>query len=201
MRLGRVFEHQQTVLGGNLVDCLHVCNLPIQVHRQDDAGFVGDRLANEGCIDIERCSVRLDEYRLQPTGGDSQDARNVGIGRDDDFITRLHPPQLLPGGQGQRQRIEAVGHTNAMIGTAISGKVAFKAGQGATADVPAGVDDIGARLQQLFAVLFIDGLQIQEINHALAPLLFLPDYPLPRSNQVHPWSRRHQHLPWHVDQS
>ena len=51
VRLGRVLDHDQAVPPRDRQDRIHVGRLPVQVHREDRLGALGDRRLEPGGID------------------------------------------------------------------------------------------------------------------------------------------------------
>ncbi len=64
MRLGRVFDHLQTVSRRQLVNRIHVSRLAIEVSWDDSFRSRSDRLLDLSRINIVGSLIRFDGYRL-----------------------------------------------------------------------------------------------------------------------------------------
>ena len=137
VRLRAVFQHAQAVLAGNGQNCVHIGGLTVEMHRQDDFGARGDGGLDARRVDVVGALVRLHRHRRRAALADGQPGGDVGVAGHDDFVARPD----VHGAQGQVQRIQAVGHADAVGGAAVSGIFGFEGVHFRAEDVPAGADD------------------------------------------------------------
>ncbi|MNH09663.1 hypothetical protein D3C79_691240 [compost metagenome] len=153
------------MLPGECVDRWHVGQAPVQVHRHDHPGARGQRLRQVVRAQVEAGLIGLHQHRHQLVLGNREDGGNISVGRYQHLITLGDAAQLFPGTQGQYQRVQAVGHANAVLYSAVTGELGFELLELFAHDVPARVDNLGAGINQCLTVLRIHTLQIEKLNH------------------------------------
>ena len=77
--------------------------------RDDGLGPRRERPVDLGSPEVERARVALAGDWRRPDVAHGQPGRDVGVGRDDDLVAGAD----VQGAQGQRQRIQPVGDTDA----------------------------------------------------------------------------------------
>ena len=86
LRLRCVFDDDQPVLHGELVDWIHVSGLSVQVNRHDGASTGRNSRRDKRRINIEGFDVRLHWHRRSTALAHREPGGNEGIGRNNDLI-------------------------------------------------------------------------------------------------------------------
>ena len=113
--MGRVLEDLQSIPAGEGVQGIHIRGLTIEVYGQESTRSRRDRRLDLAHVDVRRGQGRVDRDRGRPGEADRQPGRDVGVGRDDDLVTR---PEA-PGPEDQVKRVEAAADTHGVGDPAI----------------------------------------------------------------------------------
>ena len=117
-----------------------------------------DGLLDEPFVNLQRVDVGLDEHRLQSILGDGKDGSDESIGRHDDLVVRLHHPHLDVCSIDERQRIQPVGHSDAVTRADVPGILLLEGSCGLTLQIPSGAYHIVGSSSNLICILPVDCL-------------------------------------------
>ena len=131
--LGRVFEHEEPMLGGDGVDRGHVRALPVKVNGQNGLGPRRDERGEAGGIEIVGARIGLAGNRGGADVGDGEPGGDVAVGGDDDVIAGAD----APGDEHELQGFEAVGDADAVGGADRRGVGGFEGLEFAAEEKPA----------------------------------------------------------------
>ena len=96
---------------------------------------------------------------------DGKDAGDISVGRHDDLIPYPHHTHLDVGSQNQRQRIEAVAASNAMLRADIRGISLLKRSRGLSLEIPPAVEHTTNGRTNLRIVQVVYFLQVEIFDH------------------------------------
>ena len=103
-------------------------------------------------INLQRLASRFDQHRLQTILRDAQDRRDIRVGRNDDFVPRLHYAQLDVRTEDPYQRIQSIGTADGKITADVLGIMAFKLFILFALQIPSAVDHSSCCLTDLVSV-------------------------------------------------
>lgn len=156
--LGRVFEHEETMLVGEGVDRGHVRALPVKVNGQNSFRARRDECREAGGIKIVGARIGLAGNRRGADVGDGEPSGDVAVGGDDDLVTRAD----APGDEHQLQGFKAVGDADAVGGADRRGVVGFEGLKLAAEEKPARIGDPHVRRIEFRAKLGGGGFEVEE---------------------------------------
>ena len=88
MRLRRVLDHGQVVVTGQRQQRIHICRLPIQMHRDDRLRAPGDGIRHLVDVDGVGPWIDVDEHRRGAGVPDGRYRRDEGERHGDHLVTR-----------------------------------------------------------------------------------------------------------------
>ena len=115
----------------------------IEMDNADGFGTSGNRCLNEVIINLQSIQLRLHQHGLQTVLRDGENGSDVGVGRNNHLVARLHHAQLDVGTENPNQRVQAVGATYAVLGTDKASIVGFEAFVLLALEIPATVHHAG----------------------------------------------------------
>ena len=116
-------------------------------------------------IYLKSLPLRLHQYGFQSVFSNGKDRCDIGIGRNQDFITRFHNPHLHIGMQYEPQGIKSVCARHTVTRAYVIGILPFKSAHLITQQIPAAVNGIKHRAVYLIGISFRDFLKRQELYH------------------------------------
>ena len=165
MSLGIIFDEFQMMMPADVPNQGSIGATTIEMDNHDSACAWGDGTLYLCIVNLKRIEGRLHENGFQPTLSNSEDRGDVGIGRHDDLIPRLHHAHLDISAKNKGQGIETITATYAETGTDIIGIVLLKAARGLSFQIPSAVEYATDSLTNLCIIQVIDSLQVKILNH------------------------------------
>jgi hypothetical protein len=100
--------------------------------------------------------VWLYQDRYKSIFRNRQDGSDVGIGRDDDLIPLTHHTHLFVRSKDKDKRIQTVGYTYGVFGSAILGELFLKSFTLTALDIPTAIYHSSTRFDEFRTILGID---------------------------------------------
>ena len=147
-------------------DVRHVAESSVYVHGHDGTRARRKQALKQGRIHQIIVLVHIAGYGLQPGAQHGEEARRKRIGRDYDLIAVAPMINALVGHEYQRQRIQSVGHTHAMLHAAIVGKAALKSRDPLSVQICAALHHLVYYRREAGLIFLRDLAQAQILYHA-----------------------------------
>ena len=96
-----VFYQLQTVAFTNLPYSFGIGATPVEMHQQHGLGALRDAVGYQPVVYLQCPDVGFHQHGLQSALRDGQDAGDVGVGRNDDFVALVQKARLLIGPENE----------------------------------------------------------------------------------------------------
>ena len=136
-RLCIVFNNLQAILSSKCLEPAVPTHSPVKVYRHHGAGARREIPLQQRSVQIRCHCIRFCKNRLQTGIGNGQYRCDVGVGRNNDLITRSHIPDFYISTQNQAQRIKPVAHPYGKRRTRQTAQGRFKRLHLFPSDIPA----------------------------------------------------------------
>ena len=158
--LGGVFEDDEIVFFGDLVDGGHVGELAEEVDGEDRFGFGGDGGFDEGGVDVEGGGVDVDHDRDGAEMGDDLDGGDEREGGGDDFVAGLEAGGLHHDAEGVGSAVDGDG----VFDPVAFGNAFFELLAVFAEDVGAGFEDFHAPCPNVFFDFVVLGFEVDKVD-------------------------------------
>ena len=156
-----VFNHRDSVLGGNGVDGIEVGALAVQADGDDGFCAWRNHCFEQIRVQVVSAGVNVHIHRPGTEQGDGFSRSDISEARCDDFVARADAQRHL----GNLQRVGAVGAGDAVLGAGVGGQSFFQLGDLRTQDVLAVVQHTRNSGVQLAFDADLLGFEVNEVNH------------------------------------
>ena len=170
MRLGRVFDYEESVLAAKGQDRIHVRNLSEKMHRNNGLGSGSASLFQQGRVHRVSALIDIDKYRPGPGISDRFGRGHKGVGHCDDLVTRSNPASE----QSEPKRVCAIAHTDGISRVAEGRELILELRDERSTGKSTAVDDFADGLIELSAKRSVMRLKIEK--WLLFRALFLLDF-------------------------
>ncbi|MNR18408.1 hypothetical protein D3C85_1351360 [compost metagenome] len=148
---------------GNCIDCVEVCALAIQAHRNNGLGPRRDRSLQQRRVQVVGARIDVHVHRLGAQQRHRLGSGDVRKTRCDDFIARPDAKRHL----SDLQSIRAIGHGDAMFGAGIGRQLLFQLGHFRPKDVLTMRQHTLNRRVDLVLDAGLLGLEVDEFDHGV----------------------------------
>ena len=114
--LSVVLKEEEVVAAADVGDAGSVRAAAVEMDEHNGSRAWCDGLLDDGIVDLKSVDAWLNENGAKTVLCDGKDGGDVGVGRNDDFVARLHDTQFDVGTENPYQRIQAVGTAYGVFG-------------------------------------------------------------------------------------
>ena len=150
--LSVVLDDEQVVLLGDAHQGLVPAGRAIQVYRHHRTGARGYQALNQPGVQVHGVLARVAQHGFQIAVAHGENAGNIGVGWDNDFVTVVQQPHFFVGSQDESQRVEPVAHGHAVFHLAQRSDFLFQQVCFGAVQVASSFDDLACRSLELIHI-------------------------------------------------
>ncbi len=136
----------------------HVRQLPVEVHRHDEARALGDRSARRVDIHVQVGLGDVDRHGRPARLGDRLEGRDEGVGRHEHLVARLEAAR----DEGETERVQAAREADAGSAPAVGGERVLEHCDRRAVREGIRVDQLAELLEELGLQRVVGGAQVEK---------------------------------------
>lgn len=163
-----VFHEDEAMAAAYVAQTVCVCHAPVKVHYHDALGARRYMALHQINVHFQIVEGGFDEHRCETIVGYGDDGGYVSVCRYDDFIAIVEDAYFLICAYDKAQRIQSVGHGDAVLCACVSRIVGFKAVCLLALQIPSAIDHSACCLQIFIAVHLGDSFKVELLYHDMS---------------------------------